>query len=249
MVPPKQYKWDEIVDRALRGIFGDDKGVDYFIKHGSSWANRSLPLKEQYNYYYYPGHKTKHPICVMKQQLSGEMLKKNCDKAGVTPPGWDMDEFMWHWQAMPQWKPHSEHTASKEFDLFAVNWKNATRPLDVGGVSEFDTLRELHEKYHPEIDVILMNKNTSAQKNLKDGDRIEVESQYGGKVQGVLATTGLLHPESVGFAGNFGHRAPLMGKGAQRGVNYNQLLDAADGNYDPVLGGIEITAAVKVKTI
>jgi hypothetical protein len=53
----------------------------------------------------------------------------------------------------------------------------------------------------------------------------------------------------VGFPGNFGRTAMFLGPEAKKGANYNQLLSAADGEFDPVIGGIEITAAIKITKI
>jgi hypothetical protein len=62
-------------------------------------------------------------------------------------------------------------------------------------------------------------------------------------------TTLLIHPKVLGFAGNFGRRGMFLGPKAREGLNYNQLLSAEDGYFDPVAGGIEITAAVKLSKV
>jgi anaerobic selenocysteine-containing dehydrogenase len=96
------------------------------------------------------------------------------------------------------------------------------------------------------VNSILINRGTARAKGLKDGDRVIVESQYGGRQEGVILTTELLHPKALGFPGNFGRKAMLLGPKAREGLNYNQLLSAEDGNFDPVIGAIEITSAVKL---
>ena len=53
----------------------------------------------------------------------------------------------------------------------------------------------------------------------------------------------------VGFAGNFGRHSALIGSKARDGVNYNQLISAGDGLFDPVIGGIDVSPAVKLTKV
>jgi anaerobic selenocysteine-containing dehydrogenase len=240
------YQWDEVVDQGLRAHFGDDRGVDYFIKHGATWTARRTRLRESYNYFYSPGGKIRIPIYYEHLKKAGDSVVANCAKHGITIPGWETEEYLKYFHPLPSWVPHPEHGVPDEFDLYAVNWKIATRAFGMGGFAENPVMREMHALFDHEVDAVLLNKATAEAKGLKDKDHVVVESQFGGKVEGEVRVTGLLHPEVVGFAGNFGHRAPLMGKEARRGLNYNQLLSAADGEFDPAIGAVDVSPAVKV---
>ncbi len=249
LVPPQKYTWDKVVDAVLKSRFGDDKGIAYFKEHGAAWTGKWLPEEKTYNYFYFPDGKTRHPIYLEYLLGTGKYMKDNLTKANVTVPGWDTDKYLAFFGALPTWIPHPEHEAPKEFDLFAVNWKIATRTFGMGALDELTPVREMQQKQSRETDSILINADTARSKGIKDGDKVVVESQYGGKLEGPVMTTLLIHPKVLGFAGNFGRRGMFLGPKAREGLNYNQLLSAEDGYFDPVAGGIEITAAVKLSKV
>jgi len=247
--PPKQYSWEEIVDRVLKARFGEDKGIEYFKEHGAAWTGQWLPEEQTYNYFYFPDGQTRHPIYCEHLQVTGQTMEAQCAANNVTVPGWDMDKYLAFFQALPTWIPHPEHEAPAEFDLYAVNWKIGTRAFGMGGFEELAQIREVQLRQSLDVNSILVNRATARDKGLKDGDEVLCESQYGGQQRGFVLTTELLHPKTVGFPGNFGRTAMFMGPQAREGVNYNQLLSARDGEFDPVIGGVEITAAVRLTKI
>ncbi|HKZ51272.1 MAG TPA: molybdopterin dinucleotide binding domain-containing protein, partial [Dehalococcoidia bacterium] len=151
-----------------------------------------------------------------------------------------------YYQPFPTWIPHAEHTPPPQFDLYAVNWKIAARAFGMGALAENPWIREMHALYVPDVDVILINPKTADRKGLREGDQVICESQFGTSVRGVLHLTELIRPDVLGFAGNFGHRSPLMGPWARKGLNYNALLSAADGLFDPVIGAVDVSPAVKL---
>jgi anaerobic selenocysteine-containing dehydrogenase len=246
MDPPRPFTWPEVMDRILKSRFGDDKGIEYFIEHGSSWTAQTVPLPQSYNYFYFPQGATRHPIYFENLKMAGDDVASNCQKLGISIPGWKTKDYLAFFQPMPTWVPHPEHEAPKEYDLYAINWKIASRAFAMGGMAENPVVREMQALFEPDVDRVLMNPKTARAKGFSDGDEIAVITTEGFKVKGLLRTTELLHPKVVGFAGNFGHKAPLLGKDARRGINYNQLLSAADGKFDPSVGGIDSSPAVKV---
>ena len=213
-----------MVDRVLKQRFGEDKGIGYFKEHGSAWTWQWISEEKTYNYFYFPDGKTRHPIYNEHLLGTGIQQKQRFDQNNVT-----LQVGMWTntWPSInhcPVGIPHSEHEAAAEFDLFAVNWKIATRIFGLGGMGELAPVREMQQKQDRETDSILINAETARSKGIRDGDKVVVESQYGGKLEGVIMTTSLLHPKVLGFAGNFGRRAMFMGPKAHEGLNYNQLL-------------------------
>jgi anaerobic selenocysteine-containing dehydrogenase len=249
LVPPQQYTWEEVVDNFLKAHFGADKGLDYFIENGSNWTAEWIPEEKTYNYFYFPDGQTRHPIYNEYLLGTGLQMKERFDQNHVTPPGWETEKYLAFYQALPSWIAHPEHEAPEEYDLFAVNWKIATRIFGMGALEELAPIREVQLKQSPEANSILVNAETARKKGLKDGDEVICESQYGGTQRGVVMTTELMHPQTVGFPGNFGRTAMFLGPEARKGFNYNQLLSAADGEFDPVIGGIEITSAVKLTKV
>jgi anaerobic selenocysteine-containing dehydrogenase len=249
LVPSDRYTWEEVVDRALKARFGEDKDIKYFMKRGAAWTARWLPEEKTYNYYYHPDGRTRHAIYNEYLLETGKMMQEQCAKNGVTVPGWEMDRYLAFFQALPRWIPHPEHQAAGEYDLYAVNWKIGTRVFGMGGLEEIPAVREMQLKQSPAVNSIMINVATARVKGLKDGDRVLCESQYGGKLRGIIKTTSLLHPKAVGFSGNFGRRAMFLGPKSREGMNYNRLLSSADGLFDPVTGAIDNTAAVKLTRV
>ncbi len=247
--PQKKYTWEEVVDRVLMARYGADKGIQYFKEHGFAWTWQYLSEEKSYNYFYFPDGKTRYPLYNEHLFGTGLQQKERFEQYKVTPPGWDLDKYMAFYQPLPNWIPHPEHEAGAEFDLFAVNWKVATRIFGLGGMEELPQVREMQLKQSRSINSILLNTDTARAKGIKDGDKVIVESQYGGKLEGTIMTTRLLHPRALGFPGNFGKRSMHLGPKAREGNNYNQLLNADDGNFDPIVGGVEITAAVKLSKV
>jgi anaerobic selenocysteine-containing dehydrogenase len=247
--PIKPYQWEDIVDRVLKSRFGKDKGVEFFKAQGFAWTAHWLPEEKTYNYFYFPDGHTRYAIYNERLQEKGRLTQEQFTQNNVTAPGWDMDQYLAFFNALPSWMPHPEHEAAQEFDLYAVNWKIGTRIFGMGGLDEIAQVREMQIQYSTDVNSILINVETARIKGIKDGDRVIVESQHGGKVEGVIKTTNLLHPKTIGFVGNFGRQAMYMGPMVKKGVNYNQLLSAADGLFDPVTGAIDITAAVKLTKV
>jgi anaerobic selenocysteine-containing dehydrogenase len=247
--PNKQYQWEDIVDRVLKARFGQDKGIEFFKMHGFAWTSQWLPEEKTYNYYYFPDGKTRHAIYNERLLKTGQTIREQFIQSNITAPGWDMDQYLAFFKALPSWIPHPEHEANQEFDLYAVNWKIGTRIFGMGGLDEIAQVREMQIKYNTDVNSILVNVETARKKEINDRDKVVVESQHGGKVEGVIKTTNLLHPKTIGFVGNFGRQALHMGPMVKKGVNYNQLLSAADGHFDPVIGAIDVTAAVKINKV
>lgn len=245
LVPSRKYTWEQIVDRKLRSDYGDDKGIDYFKKNGSTWTIRRLPLKETYNYYHHPMGKTRIPLYFEHLKAAGDSLRANLEKVGAAVPGWDMEDYYFHFQPLIHWKPTHLDAAPKEMDLFIVNWKTPFVQFGLAGNVENPWFHEIATQFDPYQMTILINRETARKRGLADGDKVLVESQWG-KMEGVLKLTELIHPEAIGVAGNFGRRSMHMNPISRIGPNYNQLLSPDEGTFDPIGGGFCNTARVKL---
>lgn len=242
-----QHTFEEMTEILLKALYGEDKSLDDCLHNGTNFTIETLPESQSYNYYYFPDRTTK--VCVWDNHLwqTGVRVKGECDSRGITVPGWDMDSYMAYFQPYPHWIEHPEHQAPAEYDMRVCNWKIAGRAMAIGGVTQSALIREVQAKTDPNIDVIVINSATAAERGLTEGDKVNLTSTNGKTVTGTLHLTELIEPHCLGFAGNYGSPAPFMGRYAQRGISYNQLLSAEDGEFDPVSGGMEITAAVKIE--
>jgi anaerobic selenocysteine-containing dehydrogenase len=238
----KKYTWKEIVDIRLKGMYGPDKGADYFKQE--SFIAKQLPLSQAYNYFYHPEARVE--IYARSLQDVGRQLKVNLEQAGVTVPGWNMDDFFFYYQPMPDWKDTHLQTAPAEFDLYIINWKISPRNIGISGQDDNVWLREIVEKWDATGLYLLMNADTAKAKGIHDGDRVIVESQHGGRVDGLVRTSQLIHPEVLGTAGQAGHRSLQLNPVSRHGFLFNYLLTADDGLFCQSSGGLDGTARVKV---
>ena len=244
---PAEHTFKDMCEILLQALYGSDKTLDDCLKNGTHFVVKDVPENESYNYHYYPGRETRVTVWDDHLMQTGLRVKVACEENGITVPGWDMDEYLSYFQPYPRWIEHPEHNAPADYDLRLANWKVAGRSMAIGGVTMSGVLREIQAKTDPEIDTVILNVEDAEAKGLSEGDDVIVTSTNGKSLQGKLHVSGLLAKGCCGFAGNYGHKAPMMGEYATRGLNYNQLLSAEDGEFDPVTGGMEITAAVKVE--
>jgi anaerobic selenocysteine-containing dehydrogenase len=241
----KKYRIREIIDRRIKTIFGDEYGFEYLMEHGQI-QKCSTPGKLGYNYYYWPGNKTRHPLYFEHLKATGDKLKTNLQDHRVDIPGWkDTSNFFAFYQPIPYWIPNAEFDAPSEYDLWAINWKTHLMPFGTGDTQENSWLHELAENDPYEM-TIHINRATAEQKKIKDNDVICVESRYG-KVSGRAKLTELIHPEVVGIPACYGSGTLLMNPVAKEGTNFNRLLTMKeDVGVDPLSGSIDIGPRVKV---
>lgn len=239
----KKYTIEEIYDLQVKGWIGEGKGLDYLseVGHVSRWVSP----KYDYNYYYYPDNKTRHPIYFYSLKKSGDKLRSNLIKHKISFPGVeDMDYIIDFYKPIPYWIESSEFSAPEEYDLYAINWKTPYYSSDVGNVTGNPWLAEVYQN-DPYEAVVCMNKDTALKKGLKDGDLVCVESRYG-RIEGRIQTTELFHPETVGISGCYGlgtiHSNPLN----RKGPNFNTLLSLDDKTFDSLSAGIELAPKVKI---
>jgi anaerobic selenocysteine-containing dehydrogenase len=248
---PSVHDFGDAIVKANFGVAIDDitdaSGPVYKYKNN----NGSPTGKENYNYYFWPDNTTRTPIYMAWDARVGRELKVNMEKAGLTTvPGWKPEQMDYYWQAysaVPVWVPTTEFSAPTEYDLWAFNWKTPMAPFYCGDTYGNVWLNETMKTWDPYEYNILMNTATAANKNLKDGDTIVVESRYG-KTQGTLKTTELIHPAALGIAASHGASSSLANPITKEGPYFNALcpFHESDGAIDVVSGGIEEAPAVKV---
>jgi phenylacetyl-CoA:acceptor oxidoreductase len=242
--PSKTYTLTEIIDRDLKNRSGPDHGTDYFRKVGFEY--RTVGPKTYYNYAYFPMGKTRYPIFFEHLKEVGDRLRAGIEQAKVTFPGWDLAEVMDHYRPIPHWRPMPIHKQAAEYDMYFVNWKTAFLMFGLGATAENPWLYDISKETDPYQRVISMNPATAAKKGLKEGDMIEVASEWG-KLTGRLKLSNLFHPEVIGTPGNFGRRSPMMNPIAREGINYNQLISSDDGTFEPVTTALAGSPRVKVQ--
>jgi anaerobic selenocysteine-containing dehydrogenase len=245
--PPKRYSWVELVEKSLTSKFGPEHNLDYFRKTG--FLINNLPLKETYNYFYFPGPQTRIPIYFEHLWAMGERLREDLKKTNIEVPGWEgkMDILFDFYKPVPHWVDSHLFNAPAEYDMFVVNWKIPFLLFGLGSTIDNPWAQEIIRTFDPYTNVVCMNPKMAAQKGLKEKDRVEVVSQNGGKISGTLHLSELFHPQVVGIAGNFGRVSVGMNPIAQGGLNYNQLLGTSEETIDPVIGAVDNSARILVR--
>ena len=237
---------EEIWDRQLRGwkYNSEGWGLDDLKKTGflAKWD----PPRKHYNYYYFPGNKTRHPFYFERVKRVGDELRANLAKNNITFPGIDdMDYVFDQYRPVPHWVENSEFRAPPEYDLWLINWMTPYFTHDSSGSGTGNPwLAELYTQ-DPYDGVLLMNTATAERKRLKDGDTVFIESRYG-KTEASVCVTELIHPQVVGISGCYGLGTLQSNPLLRRGPNYNALLPLNDESLDALSAGQESAPRVKV---
>lgn len=243
--PGKKYTYPEMLDIRLKGFSGNaSMGAAYFREHG--FLAKKLPLKECYEYYFFKG-KGRLPLYNWRDLSAGRALQRSLDKFGVKVPGWDnQEEALKEYLAVPKWFDNHLTNKSDEFDMIVANWKISPRILGLGGADDNVWLREIVESWEYDGLNIQINPATAAAKGLKTGDKVVIESQHGGKVEGILQITNLIHPEVLGFPAQGGRVSQFMNPISRKGSNYNRLLSYKEGYILSENGSVSVSARVKI---
>lgn len=258
MITDAKYKLDinkgftnlQFAEAYLKSTFGDDWTLDKITADVAPPTKFDTRGAKNYNYYYWPDNKVRHPMYLMQFKVMGDKLQENFKKAGITKvPGWRDEDMQYYWKAyaaIPTWTQKISANPPPGFDLWAMTWKTYTG-FNVGDQAANVLLHETTSTWDPYEYAVIMNAKTAEKKGLKEGDTVIVESKYG-KTQGRLKTTQLIHPDMVGFPGNHGHGSKWTNPTSADGPSFNVLCSSEekDLGVDPITGGIDQGPAVKV---
>jgi anaerobic selenocysteine-containing dehydrogenase len=241
--PAQDYAYADILDRALKGLAGEDHGVEWFSENGL-WIEKT-PLEQCYNYYYFPGSATRYQIYFEGLRASGETLRNNLESNNVSIPEVNFDDMFAYYDPITRWRDTWLHKGDPNFDLLAFNFKIPNANFRLGGQDQLQWLTEVGDKVDPYYDVVCLNPTTAAAKGLNEGQEVWVESQFG-KIRGRVKVSQLFHPNAVGIGGALGRMVNTLGKLPAQRLHYNQLMGAPLNSIDPIAGGTENTIRVKV---
>ena len=245
----KRYSLEDIWNRIIQQKFGDDYDYDYLMEHGFI-CKYTATGKKGYNYYYWPHSQTRHPIYYNRLKETGEELRKNLKRHGLTHPGFrDDSDFFKFYQPVPFWVPTDESKTPMEYDLYVINWKTSFRMHGNGGNLENSWIKEIREN-DPYETYVIIHSETAQKKGIKDGDRVCLESKHG-KTWGKARVSELIHPEVVGIPGNYGGKScAFLNPVNSDAAWFNALLTAdEEHSLDPITGGIENSPRIKISRV
>lgn len=244
----KKYTWGEVIDRQLKGNFGEKFGVDWFSVNGPK-GNPALGIADWYGYTRNP--KTRIPIYDEWQVWVARQLKADRKKAGLperlTIGGREIDEFS-DLIPLPEWKGRgSLDKAGPEYDLYVVNSADLYGSMCMS--MENPWLHEFATRFNPYVMGVWINADTARKKGIKTGDQIQITSQAGHTQKGEAIVTEAIHPECVAINGCYGSYSASANPITREGTHWNWLLssDLADG--DPISGNHELSPKVKISKV
>ncbi|WP_324718243.1 molybdopterin-dependent oxidoreductase [Carboxydochorda subterranea] len=239
--PNKRYNYVELLERRLKSVTG--KGYDFWEQHG--FELEKAPARESYNYHYNPMGKTRYVLYREVLKRTAHTIRENFGKLGITMPGWDLEDFLSYYQALPVWRPSTAAAAPAEFDLYAVVWRTPPYMFDLSWVQSNALLFDIARHVDPYQFVVLLNRSTAKAKGLQDGQVVWVESPYG-RTQARVRLTEAIHPEVVGFPGGLKRSSSGLNPMALEGTNFNRLVPIDDGTFEPMTGGLDTAVKVKI---
>ncbi|MGA2463424.1 MAG: molybdopterin-dependent oxidoreductase [Thermodesulfobacteriota bacterium] len=230
--PTEKITSEQLGDRILKHYFGPDHDWEWFKKHGFvSWPKK---VEEVYWRYFLDAR-----VHVYREFLIG--MGQDIQKIGKEL-GIEMD-----WQqytALPEWFPCPPHLVKDpHYDLYCFSYRD---PLHSNShTMEQPWLDEL-SMMNPYTYKIVMNAGTAKQKGLKEGDIIELESDKGNRVQGMLQVRNAQHSQAVAIMGTAGHWSPSLPIARGKGVHFNSLMELRWDECDPITLSYETCVKVKV---
>lgn len=227
----KDYTWQEICDRAVKSYMGDDYGLEWFKEHnGISWP------KKVEECYFAPFLKN------LRQPIYYEFVlgMKERTRAICEPRGVDID---WsYYTPMATFFPCLE-TKDPSYDLYGVTYRHA---LHSGSLTMEIPWLDQASQANPYVYSVQLNAETGRKKGLKDGDRVWLESDTGGKTGGIIKLMQSIHPQVVAVNACAGHFSPNVPVATGKGTHFNVLLKMDKEHLDPVTFSIESGARLKI---
>ena len=233
--PDEKVVWEDLCDRVVRHNFGQEHHWEWFKKHGFiSW-----PKKPEEVFWKYL-RDARVPLYWEFLLDSGEKAKKIAEELGI--------ELDWeHYSAVPEWFPIPPHQVTDpRYDLYCFNVCDG---LHVASITAEQPWLDEAGLMNPYTYNITMNAEVAKQKELKDGDTIEIESSKGNKVEGMLKVRAGQHPQTVVIMGRAGHWSPGLPIARGKGVAFQVLMDNTFRDCDPVSWHAEPCVKVKVKKL
>ena len=233
--PARKYSLDDIHDRVVKSMFGDEKGLEWAKEHGVVRIHRDA--EEAYPGPMMAAGGMRLPIYLEHFPRKGEELEEVIRDMGLE---WDYSDYA----ALPQFMPcnafHQRQTG--EYDLVGVHYKLAF--IYGHYANENPWINEVCEKT-PYTYPVLINEDVAGKKGIKDGDAIWLQTPVT-KVKAIAKLTQCVHPEVVGIAGHFGHWATGMPISKGKGVAYNPLLPHTLENIDKISTALDNCVPIKI---
>lgn len=225
------YTWEEVCDRQLKSHFGEEKGLEWFKKHGLiSWPKKAEEV------YWRAFTNARAPIYWEFILTAGEKVGPIAQKYGI-------DFVESYFKPLPEWNPCCSHEVKDpEFDVWGIYYRDIMHTNSFTMQNVWLDEASTRDAY---IYYINLNKSTAARKGIKDGDWICLESVKGRKVWGKANLSEAIHPEVLAVAGCTGHWSKDQPIARAKGTFFNALLEIDYEHASPA--NLNLDNCVKLK--
>jgi molybdopterin-containing oxidoreductase family molybdopterin binding subunit len=229
------YTWEEISDRWMKSVCGDDHGIDYFREHGFYRSDVVRGPRAAYPRSY---HAARIPMYLEHFIDAGETVRAYTESCGVA---WDTSDY----SPLVEWKPClSEAEMAAPYDQWVVNQKLPF--MTFSHSAENPWLMDL-AKRNTKVFNVAINRATAAAKGIADGDAIVLETSDGRRAEGVARLTEGIHPECLAVPGVVGRWAAGNKDAIGRGVHFNSLLTHGLQHMDTLTTALDSCIRVSIR--
>ena len=229
--PDERIDTIELTERVLNYNFGEDHGLEWFMKHGFiTWEKR--PEECYWRWF----NNARVPIFDETVAKQKEIVRKRAEKIGFNINAEHYTSFFTYFPNCL----YTENPSESEYDLIAISHRD---PLHTHRFMAGNPLIDEASRSNPYTYNIVMHKGTAKKRGIGEGDLIVVENPWGDRVTGNVKLTALIHERVIGIVG-----LGTWSRGRKfepRGINHNQLLRLGARYIDPVVGAVEEAINVK----
>jgi len=166
-------------------------------------------------------------------------LKEMLDRLGLN---WDLSTY----RPVPVWYGCWSHQSRQSDQLFVVNYK---LPFQTSTTTQYNPwLAELSKRHRLAL-YVMLNRKTASDRDIADGDVIELLGTNGYKACGVARLSECVHPDVVAIASCFGHWSRGRQTDSDRGVNFNSFIPLNIRGMEMLSGDYDQCALVTVRKL
>ena len=242
--PEKTVTYDEFIERKLQQEF-DGEGWDA-VKDCAVQAYNQPTKAMGYFLHWHPEGSYRVPVYYSYSARSARMLRELCERENISFPGADLDEVLRQYSAAPVFFEFEGMHPTEEYPLKVAQFKTHFQVADSTGLSYNQWMDDVRRHFDPNLLRILIAPDVARSMGLKEGDKVTVESTYGGKTSGLLHLSEMIHPSVVGISGKWGAKGSHLPDFAQQGPTYNILLNHDERDIGFMMGNLNNSVAVKV---
>ena len=143
---------------------------------------------------------------------------------------WDTSDY----QPVPDWKPCPSYAKrNEEYNLFLINYKV---PMMAHAVGRYNPVPMQLVRAKKHIDSVLIHPETAAQRGIRTGDLVTVQTWKGRSQTGVAYLSERVQPDVVACAQ---HKL-------EEGLDFNSLATLDDDTMDFLGGAVDACLLVKI---